>query len=393
MATEALKAYGIPKAGSNGQLDSAWIPAGVGVALASTAPADVTTSAADVGVGTTAARADHKHDISTAAPGATGVATASAEGTATSMARSDHAHQSNTAPVAVTKDTAAIGTSGEPARADHKHDITTATASAQVPGDSATEGTATSLARSDHKHSLPAYGTGASTICQGNDARLSDARTPTTHATSHKSGGSDAIKLDELAAPTDVTTLNATTGAHGLMMKYPGGTTNYLREDGTWQSPGGAPAGAAAYTMASTTAVTSTTAITYTAATGGAIAIPTTGWYRIFVAGRWQSAATGNGIGLQMTLPTNTWYDGRIRIQSVATGTDAFCEGGATSTGTSTNIVLCSTVIDTNPQVFFMDYLLYASTTGSATINFRAEVNTSGTSVLASTMLVLQKVA
>ena len=59
------------------------------------------------------------------------------------------------------------------------------------------------------------------------------------HATTHKSGGSDPIKLDELAAPTDITTLNATTALHGLLPKLGGGTTNFLRADGTWAAPGG----------------------------------------------------------------------------------------------------------------------------------------------------------
>jgi hypothetical protein len=59
------------------------------------------------------------------------------------------------------------------------------------------------------------------------------------HASRHKSGGADAIKLDELAAPTDVTTLNATTSAHGLLKKLGGGTTNFLRADGTWAAPAG----------------------------------------------------------------------------------------------------------------------------------------------------------
>ena len=44
----------------------------------------------------------------------------------------------------------------------------------------------------------PVYGTLANTICQGNDARLSDARTPTSHATSHESGGSDQIDHNSL---------------------------------------------------------------------------------------------------------------------------------------------------------------------------------------------------
>jgi hypothetical protein len=62
-------------------------------------------------------------------------------------------------------------------------------------------------------------GTGANNACAGNDARLSDTRDPKAHALSHKSGGGDAIKLDELAAPTDVTTLDASTTAHGLALK------------------------------------------------------------------------------------------------------------------------------------------------------------------------------
>lgn len=56
-------------------------------------------------------------------------------------------------------------------------------------------------------------------VVQGNDSRLSNARTPTTHAGTHASGGSDAIKLDDLAPPDDNTDLNATTLKHGLMSK------------------------------------------------------------------------------------------------------------------------------------------------------------------------------
>lgn len=127
-------------------------PLGGGAPVTSTPPVNVTKSAAVVGVGTTAARHDHKHDISTAAPGATGLGTSSGEGSATTLARSDHTHQSNTAPANVTKAAAAIGTSGEPARADHKHDVTTAAAVAV--GTANAEGTSTSLARADHTHQV-----------------------------------------------------------------------------------------------------------------------------------------------------------------------------------------------------------------------------------------------
>lgn len=85
---------------------------------------------------------------------------------------------------------------------------------------------------------IPTGQTG-STVPFGNDARFTDARTPVAHATSHKSGGGDPIKLDELAAPTDITTLDADTSKHGLMKKFPGGTTNFLRADGAFATPPG----------------------------------------------------------------------------------------------------------------------------------------------------------
>jgi len=79
-----------------------------------------------------------------------------------------------------------------------------------------------------------------------------------------------ATKLDQLAAPTDVTTLNATTTAHGLLSKLPGGTTAFLREDGTWQTPAG---GSATIASARVTADRTTTSATLAAVTDLAIAI------------------------------------------------------------------------------------------------------------------------
>ena len=238
--------------------------------LTNSAPVNVTKAAAAVGTSGEAARQDHKHDVSTAAPGTVTFNTA-AEGSATSLARSDHRHAltSPSAPVNVTKAAASAGSSANVARQDHKHDITTATAGAVTPGSTAAEGTATSLARSDHRHSLPAFGTGSGTFCQGNDSRLSDARTPTAHASTHRSGGSDSIKLDDLAAPDDNTDLNATTSAHGLLPKLGGGSTNYLRADGTWAAP---PGGGGDVTAASN--LTDTAVVV---GDGGAKGVKTTG--------------------------------------------------------------------------------------------------------------------
>jgi hypothetical protein len=59
--------------------------------------------------------------------------------------------------------------------------------------------------------------------------------TLTAHATTHKSGESDEILLDELGAPTDVTTLNASTTLHGLLPKIANNINKFLSgKDGTW---------------------------------------------------------------------------------------------------------------------------------------------------------------
>jgi hypothetical protein len=38
-------------------------------------------------------------------------------------------------------------------------------------------------------------GTTAGTVAAGNDSRLSDARTPTSHASTHQTGGADALSI------------------------------------------------------------------------------------------------------------------------------------------------------------------------------------------------------
>ena len=241
--------------------------------LTSSAPEDVTKATAAVGVATDAARADHKHDVSTATAGAATPGDSAAEGIATSLARSDHQHSlpafgststtfcegndsrlsddrvasglrsattvvvvstatapssgqvltatsstlaswatppvyaylTSSTPSDVTKSSAQAGSATDAARADHKHDISTAAAGATTPGDSTSEGTATSLARSDHKHSLPAFGSTSTTFCVGNDSRLSDDR-----VASGLRSATTVVSVASATAPTTGQVLTAT---------------------------------------------------------------------------------------------------------------------------------------------------------------------------------------
>lgn len=66
------------------------------------------------------------------------------------------------------------------------------------------------------------YGASSGTACEGNDIRLSDARTPSSHAATHYAGGADALTPAAIGALADVT---------------PGTAGNVLTSDGTtWVS-------------------------------------------------------------------------------------------------------------------------------------------------------------
>lgn len=64
---------------------------------------------------------------------------------------------------------------------------------------------------------------------------LADEQDPLDHATDHEAGGGDPIQLDDLAAPSDNTDLDASTTAHGLLPKLPAANSGTVFQgDGTW---------------------------------------------------------------------------------------------------------------------------------------------------------------
>jgi hypothetical protein len=83
------------------------------------------------------------------------------------------------------------------------------------------------------------------------------------HAATHKSAGSDALKIDELAAGTDVTTLNASTTKHGLLPKLSGLPGEFLNGAGSFAVPTVSSVVGVAYGSASILATTTSIEVTH----------------------------------------------------------------------------------------------------------------------------------
>jgi hypothetical protein len=90
----------------------------------------------------------------------------------------------------------------------------------------------------------------ASRAVQGNDSRLTNARTPTAHASSHENGGGDEISvtgLSGLLADGQTPLAHAASHSDGGtdpvditdLAGFPGGGTTFLRDDGTFATPAG----------------------------------------------------------------------------------------------------------------------------------------------------------
>jgi hypothetical protein len=89
-----------------------------------------------------------------------------------------------------------------------------------------------------------AIGVTGTTAAAGNDSRLSDARTPTAHKTTHATGGTDALAASDIGAAATSHTHAASDLASGTVAtaRLGSGTASsstYLRGDQTWATPAG----------------------------------------------------------------------------------------------------------------------------------------------------------
>jgi len=208
-------------------------------------------------------------------------------------------------------------------------------------------------AASSHAHA-PGDVTGTAVIT--NDSRLSDARTPTAHSHAPSDVTGTAVvtndsRLSDARAPvahnqaettitfTDVATGNSATGQHGYLPKLGGGTTNFLRADGTWAAVanGGQPLGLTVLandTLAQALATNINTQITVTAARTLTTTVPAAGTrcsIKVLTSGTSSFVITfGSGFKPTGTLATGTTNARVFIINWFSDGTNLY-EAGRTA--------------------------------------------------------------
>jgi hypothetical protein len=180
-------------------------------------------------------------------------------------------------------------------------------------------------APTSHAHA-PGDVTGTAVVTA--DSRLSDARTPTAHN-----------QAESTITFTDITTGNSATGQHGFLPKLGGGTTNFLRADGTWAAVanGGQPLGftvLANDTLAQALATNINTKLTVTAARTLTTTVPTAGTrcsVLILTSGTSSFVVTfGSGFKPTGTLATGTTNARIFVINFISDGTNLY-EAGRTA--------------------------------------------------------------
>lgn len=226
---------GVPEGGTDGQVlakdsssdyDTAWITP---LALSSATPAALGTAAA--GSDSSASKADHVHAMPSASDvGADATGTAAAALAAHVAAGDPHPLYRleaaavpwselsgiplTFAPSAHASDHASGGSDPVTLAQSQVTSLTSDLAARALAATSILAGTGLSgggTLAADRTLSV-AYGSTGGTACEGNDARLSDARTPTAHASSHAAAGSDPLTLTE----SQITNLTSDLAARAL---------------------------------------------------------------------------------------------------------------------------------------------------------------------------------
>lgn len=170
------------------------------------------------------------------------------------------------------------------------------------------------------------FGSAADTICEGNDSRLSDVRTPLAHKASHENGGSDELALDAAQV------VSGQFAIARIASGTPDGT-KFVRDDGTLATPAGGGGGPASCRK-SGAAQTATTA-TLANITGLSFSLTSGVYYHFKFLVTFRSTVATVGLKLGLTFPSVTRFSGSARIPIAAAGAGGELQGPITASGGS----------------------------------------------------------
>lgn len=225
-------------------------------------------------------------------------------------------------------------------------------------------------------------------------------------------GTGDMESLTGAQATTILDTFTST--LKGLAPASGGGTTNFLRADGTWAAPTASatitvqendttidsavttldfstdfdvtssPAGEANISLVKVQTVKMTSNVsnsttTLANVTGLSFAVTSGILYHIRFMGTFQTAAITTGIGFAVTTPAATYFGQRGTIQQAAAGTDSYYDQSFTVTGgtsLSTGVVAATT-----NYPWFFEMWIQPSASGTVQLQSRSEVAASNTTV------------
>ncbi len=215
------------------------IAAGATNTIASTSsPLNVTKSASSAGISEEVSRYDHKHDISTAAPGTILLTTSiNFEGTSTAIARSDHIHEISTGtPVTQIPDQSnADGNSSSFAKADHIHEIPTGIAVGLNANSTSSQGAASTFSRSNHSHAIASSAPSIQIIGTGNVTGTSTGFSRADHI--HTFSTDIPVNIGSLNTEGTSTSFARSDHIHNIVLSGPiassGTTTTVTSQTGT----------------------------------------------------------------------------------------------------------------------------------------------------------------
>jgi len=185
---------------------------------------------------------------------------------------------------------------------------------------------------------------------------------------------STGIALDSLGTPSTGTTLDSSTGRHGLLLALDGNTDNYLRGDGSWQSFPGATGGGDVFKRGAFTVGR----LTEISTTGGVIkASPftvTTG--DVFDFGAHSAVFTEQAIATTTGTAAINWNSGLKALFTRSTGSAGAVTFSFTAPVKSANLMLIirgstagSTGVITWPTVYWQGGAVPTLTTGVSAID------------------------